>query len=58
MTDKCQRSGKRTPQIGKLEIKKESVQELTEGEQEAVKGGMAADSLEPTGCRKNICANG
>jgi hypothetical protein len=59
MTDKQQPRTKRQPKIEKLELRKDTLQDLTELEAEEAKGGMVTKSLRPVGCVKsNECANG
>jgi hypothetical protein len=47
-----QKSDERKLKIGKLQLVKESVQDLTEREQEAVKGGQPKLSTKPIACVK------
>jgi hypothetical protein len=56
MTDK--KSGAKKPkieklQLNRLELNKQTVQDLTDLEAEGVKGGMATDTLKPIYCNKS-----
>jgi hypothetical protein len=52
MTDKSKpKTGQSKPKVGKLELNKESAQELTESEAEAAQGGMLPRTLKPGLCK-------
>lgn len=61
MTDKSKpRTGQSKPKVEKLELNRETVQDLTESEAEAAEGGRVVGSKgvcpHTLGCRSKICS--
>ena len=48
-------AGRKAPKVAKLELNKETVQELTEGEAEAVEGGNILDRSRRLACGTLRC---
>jgi hypothetical protein len=55
MTDYRKRAGKRKPSVTRLQLDRETVQELTEGEASGVEGGRGKSRYVPGGCVTGRC---